>query len=137
MKRVIRLAALPLAGGLIAGTCDVNVTAPEMVGEWGGEHVMLTVSLTEGVLEYDCAHGSIDGRINPDLDGNFELAGVHVLEHGGPVREGEPPDEHPARYTGWTNGTRMTLTVTLTDTGMEIGTFHLRLGEQPRLYKCL
>lgn len=137
MNQVWNPAVLALGTGLIAATCDINVAAPEMVGEWGGEHISLSVSLSEGALEYDCAHGSIGGSITPDRDGNFVVSGIHVLEHGGPIRDDEVPDEHPARYDGWTNGTRMTLTVTLTDSGLEVGTFHLRLGEQARLFKCL
>ena len=117
--------------------CDINVTAPEMVGEWGGEHISLTVSQTGSVVEYDCAHGTIDGSITPDSDGNFTLFGTHVREHGGPMREDEIPDEHPARYRGWTNGDSMWLTITLTDTGDSLGPYELRLGEQPQLFKCL
>jgi len=126
-----------LAACLTAGACDIDVTAPEMVGEWGGEHISLSVSLSGSTLEYDCAHGSIEGSIEPDRDGNFVLAGVHVREHGGPMREDEVPDEHPARYEGWTNGTRMTLTVILTDTGLELDTYQLRLGQPAQLFKCL
>ncbi len=122
---------------LMAGTCSVDVTAPEMVGEWGGEHISLSVSLNRSSLEYDCAHGTIDGSIEPDGSGSFEVTGIHVREHGGPMQQDEVPDEHPARYVGWTNGDRMTLTVILTDTGFEIGTYRLRLGEQGQLYKCL
>jgi hypothetical protein len=117
--------------------CDINVTAPELIGEWGGEHILLTVALSESTVEYDCAHGTIQGTIAPDGEGNFELSGVHVREHGGPIREDEVPDEHPARYEGWTNGSRMRLTVTLTDTGQSIGPYELRLGGQAQLFKCL
>ena len=126
-----------LATCLIAAACGVDVAAPEMVGEWGGEHISLSVSLSKSTLEYDCAHGTIEGSIEPDRTGNFEVTGIHVLEHGGPMREDEVPDEHPARYEGWTNGSRMTLSVILTDTGLGIGTFHLRLAEQARVFKCL
>lgn len=121
----------------VATTCGVDVTAPEMVGEWGGEHISLSVSLSQSTLEYDCAHGTIEESIEPDGDGNFTVAGIHVLEHGGPIQQDQVPDEHPARYEGWTNGDRMTLTVILTDTGLEIGTYSLRLGEPARLFKCL
>jgi hypothetical protein len=137
MKRAIVLAVIILVAVLTAATCDIDIAAPEMVGEWGGEHISLSVSLNGSTLEYDCAHGSMVGSITPDRDGNFEITGTHVLEHGGPIQQDEVPDEHPARYEGWTNGTRMTLTVTLTDTSLEVGTFHLRLGEQARLFKCL
>jgi len=135
MNRSLTVSAL--AACLTAAACDIDVTAPEMVGEWGGEHISLTVSLSGSTLEYDCAHGTIEGSIEPDRNGNFVVTGVHVREHGGPMREDEVPDEHPARYQGWTNGTRMTLSVILIDTELEIGTYHLRLRQQAQLFKCL
>jgi hypothetical protein len=127
------LVAVVLAG---AG-CKDSLTAPAMLGEWGGEHVALTVSLTGATIEYDCAHGSIDGPIVPDLRGVIDLTGMHVFEHGGPVQDGEIEDAHPARYRVWIDGHRMTLTVTLTDTAQSIGKFELRLGEPGMLMKCL
>lgn len=135
MDRISRTIALTLLFGL--GSCHINVTAPEVVGEWGGEHILLTVSLTGSTVEYDCAHGTIEGAIAPDRDGNFVLSGIHVREHGGPIRENEIPDEHPARYWGWTDGSKMRLTVTLLDTGDTRGPYELRLGEEPQLFKCL
>lgn len=135
MNRSLTVSAL--AACLTVAACDIDVTAPEMVGEWGGEHISLSVSLSGSTLEYDCAHGTIEGSIEPDRNGDFVVTGVHVREHGGPIQEDEVPDEHPARYQGWTNGTRMTLSVILTDTGLEIGTYHLRLGQQAQLFKCL
>jgi hypothetical protein len=129
-------AALPAVVLCTAG-CAVNVTAPDMVGEWGGEHISISVSLTESTVEYDCAHGTIDGPIAPDHAGKFTLSGTHVREHGGPIREDEMPDQHPARYSGWSNGDRMTLTVTLLDTGETIGQYELRLGSLGRVLKCL
>ena len=135
MSRSLIVSAL--ATCLTGAACDIDVTAPEMVGQWGGEHISLSVSLSGSTLEYDCAHGTIEGSIEPDRNGNFVVTGVHVREHGGPIQEDEVPDEHPARYQGWTNGTRMTLSVILTDTGLEIGTYHLRLGQQAQLFKCL
>ena len=135
MARYLKtVAAITLAG--LAG-CGIDVTAPDMVGDWGGEHISLTLSLTGGTVEYDCAHGTIDAPIVPGNDGNFSTSGVHVREHGGPIREDEVPDEHPAVYSGWTNGNRMTLTVVLSDSGAELGPYELRIGEQPQLYKCL
>ena len=135
MNRSLIVSAL--ATCLTGAACDIDVTAPEMVGQWGGEHISLSVSLSGSTLEYDCAHGTIEGSIEPDRNGNFVVTGTHVREHGGPIQEDEVPDEHPARYQGWTNGTRMTLSVILTDTGLEIGTYHLRLGQQAQLFKCL
>lgn len=106
-------------------------------GIWGGEHVSL--ESTEGVarLEFDCAHATIPRRIEINADGNFDVRGEYVREHGGPQRDGERPDSHPARFSGKVRGSTMTLTVTLTDTGVEKGTFTLGHGREPQINKCL
>src|ERR1035437_9059282 len=41
---------------------------------------------------YDCAHGGLTAPVRPDGAGHFDVVGVHVPEHGGPVRIGEVPD---------------------------------------------
>lgn len=87
-------------------------------------------------VEYDCAHGTIDGPLSLDGDGKFKLAGNHVRERGGPVRLGKAQDSYPAQYTGWTDGKNMTLTVTLVNTNEEVGTFELTRGQEGRLWKC-
>jgi hypothetical protein len=107
------------------------------VGSWGGEHIALEVTTSGARIAYDCAYGSIHEPLRADEHGSFDVLGVHVREHGGPVREGEPLEERPARYTGWVTEGEMTLTVTLTDTGQQVGTFTLRRGEPPRVYRCL
>ena len=104
---------------------------------WGGERIQLNVTTRGGTTEYDCGHGTIDQPIDLDRDGRFSVTGTHVFEHGGPVREDEPPDRHPARYDGRVNGDAMTLTVTLTDNKQDVGTFALRRDIAPRLHKCL
>ena len=58
-------------------------------------------------------------------------------EHGGPVRDGEVADVHPAEYTGEVRGNRMTLTVRETDSGTVVGTFTLTRGANARIVRCL
>ncbi len=109
-----------------------------LTGSWGGEHIRLVVTETGATVEYDCAAGRITEPILPDNDGTFQASGIHVFERGGPLRLGEPPAKaYPALYRGWTDGSEMRLTVTLLDTGREVGTFSLGLGRQPLLEKCL
>ena len=105
-------------------------------GMWGGNHVRLDVSDAEARIEFDCAHGTL-GRIEPDANGNFDVTGTYVAERGGPVRADETPAGRPARYHGKVNDKTLTLTVALTDTGDEVGTFTLTHGKGTRLTKCL
>jgi len=72
-----------------------------------------------------------------DSQGQFNLRGMYVREHGGPIRDGELEDSHPALYFGQLRGSRLTLSIRLTDDGMQIGAYAAQLGQQPRLFKCL
>src|SRR2546427_6896525 len=85
-------------------------------GTWGGPGIRLDVTSAGAAIEYDCAHGTIDEPLVTDRDGRFTLTGTHVREHGGPVRQDEPPDRHPARYRGQMSGDSLRLIVTLADT---------------------
>ncbi|MEJ7811195.1 MAG: hypothetical protein WKG32_12350 [Gemmatimonadaceae bacterium] len=119
------------------GSCARSTSGPELAGDWGGEHIGLVVSTRGATVEYDCAHGTIDEPLAPDGRGRFEARGTHTREHGGPVREGEAADTHPARYEGVVQGPAMALTVTLTDTVRAIGTYTLTCGDLPHVFKCL
>ena len=119
-----------------AGSCGSSPTGPVPLGGWGGQHIGLVVTDSGAKIEYDCAHGTIDQAL-VTADGVFTALGTHYREHGGPVREGEPTDSHPARYDGRTDGKSMTLDVTLTDTGEKLGTFKLEHGASPTVFKCL
>ena len=132
------IARLSLAAALTAGPVCGRASAPsDVTGSWGGEHVGLEVTDSGATIEYDCATGTIDGPLHPDGAGRFDARGTHVRGHGGPDREGEVPDAHPARYTGRVEGGRMTLTVGETDTGATVGTFSLRRGAAPQVFRCL
>ena len=106
-----------------------------IVGAWGGRHVALTLTESGGAIEYDCAHGGLAAPIRPATDGRFDVPGVHVREHGGPVRDDEPVDSVPARYIGRIIGNSMTLRALVgSDT---LGPFELKRGAAPLLLKCL
>jgi hypothetical protein len=103
-------------------------------GEWGGEHVRLSVENAGGKIEFDCAHGSLDEPLALDGRGHFDVKGSLVGE-GGPVRKDDPGSARPARYRGETDGQRMSLEVTL-EGGESGGTFSLVKGGRARLFKC-
>jgi hypothetical protein len=107
-------------------------------GSWGGEHIRLVVTDEGAKVEYDCGFGTIDEPLRLDKKNNFQAHGTHVFERGGPYHVGEPPPQrHPVTYHGWTDGRQMRLTVTLLETGKDVGTFALGLGRPPQLEKCL
>jgi len=123
--------------GMAFGGCAGSKCQADLIGVWGGEHIGMVVSDSSATLDYDCAHGTIEEPFSTNDNGEFEAVGVHVFEHGGPIRIEETPNEHPALYKGQIEGEVMTLKVTLTDTGEEIGTFTLILGAIPNVHKCL
>ena len=105
-------------------------------GVWGAQHVNLDVSSAGARIEYDCAHGTIDGPLALDAGNRFDVRGTHVRERPGPVPEDEPKGV-PARYTGRLEGETLTITVTLTDSNEEVGTFTLKRNSSGVLRKCL
>ncbi len=137
MRRRDLALVLVAACATLAGTCRSEFVGPQLLGMWGGEHISMEITASGTTIEYDCAHGTIDGFFAIDGSGRFDLSGVHVLEHGGPVQDGVPPDAHPARYVGRTNGRTMSLTVTMTDTDQVVGTFALVRGVPGQVFKCL
>ena len=105
-------------------------------GNWGGQHIQMSVTSGSAQIEYDCANGTITGPLKIDSRGQFELKGTHRVERGGPVRNDEGQQGEAAKYTGWTDGKKMTLTVTLVNSKTEIGTFELTRGSAGRIFKC-
>lgn len=137
MKKSILNISLLLIVLIFYSGCSRSISQIDLKGKWGGEHIGILVSDSSATLEYDCAHGTIGEPITPDVDGKFEVSGVHVFEHGGPIRSDETPDEHPALYKGHIVGNEMTFILVLTDTDTEIGTFSLTRGVDPLIHKCL
>jgi hypothetical protein len=122
----------------LGATACLGPEVPSLVtGDWGGTHLGLVATDQGADLEYDCAAGRIDQPIRPDGEGRFSVTGVHFPGHGGPVPPGTAIEQHPARYDGVVRGDRMTLTVTLTDSDTNLGTFTLIRGASPYVLKCL
>lgn len=123
---------------LLAGAAGTACSEPDKIlsGQWGGDHVSLSIGDSAAAVEFDCAHGSVNEAIVRDGEGRFDARGRYVREHGGPVRPDEPEDTQPARYTGAVEGRSMSLTVLLEDGG-SVGPFGLTMGDEGRLLKCL
>ena len=140
MQMPLRFGRALIVLGVVAGySCGDTTTGPSRLpsGVWGGEHISISVTDTSTHLELDCAHGDIPAVLTLDRQGQFDVAGTYVREHGGPSRQGEIPDSHPAIYSGLVAATTMTLTIRLSDTGESIGAFTLVSGSLGRVVKCL
>jgi hypothetical protein len=113
-----------------------KTTKTILSGTWGGEHVRIKFRGQEADVEFDCAHGTITDPPNTDSASHFDLRGRYVREGPGPVRLNKPPVSQPARYSGSIKGNQISLSVTLTNTSQEIGTFTLTRGSQGLIRKC-
>jgi hypothetical protein len=99
---------------------------------------MLEVRDQEALLDFPCAQGSIPQPWTLDATGHFALTGTYTPESGAaPAAEAQPPV--PARYTGWTDGQTMQLTVSLVDSGAKIGDYALTFSPTPfpPMPKCM
>ena len=76
-----------------------------------------------GQITYQCGSGTIDPGWSFSADGGFQATGQHFFG-GGPVPSGGRKP-HPAVYEGRVEGDRMTLHVTLSDTGDTLGPYEL------------
>jgi hypothetical protein len=127
------LAILALACGACAAS--PSPVGPLEAGDWGGDHVLVSVSSASASFEFDCAHGQTDAPIVIDAQGHFRAPGLLVAE-GGPVREPPEPGS-PVVYEGERQGRRLAFTVTRAGRPQTIGNFTTVLGAAPRLFKCL
>ena len=105
-------------------------------GSWGGPHIRLEVGQGSATVEYDCANGTIEGPLTIDSKGHFNWSGTHNPEHGGPIRVDEKSNSHPAIYTGWVKGDKMTLTLKRANSNEVVDTFTLTRGGGGRIFKC-
>lgn len=104
------------------------------IGLWGGKHINIDVAEKSASIEYDCAHGVIEGPLEVDANGRFNLRGTHTPERGGPIHANGSEPAHPATFTGSISGNKMTLTLKLE--GADDETFTLEKGKQGDLFKC-
>ena len=107
--------------------------APLLADVWGGEKAELTVTGSGGIVRLFCRHGTVDQPILSDASGRFDAPGMLVFE-GGPVALDETPYRRPARYSGWTDGQTMILTVEVE--GSSLGPYTLVKGQKGRLGGC-
>jgi hypothetical protein len=118
-------------------------------GTWAGPGIVLSIKEGTALVEFDCAHGAIEGALQIDDSGHFKWKGQYEIGSGGPAQATVARAEENngatqkqttapanASYEGIVNGREMTLTVTLLESHTGIGTFQLGEGQRPRLHKC-
>ena len=129
------VAVLVMAMAFCSPTYDASPSVP--IGTWGGDHIGLEVTDKGAQADFDCAHGSIDEPMTLASDGRFDARGSYTRETPGPLREGQGGQAVPARYSGLVQGSTMTITISLTESGETVGAFTLTRGKTPKITKCL
>jgi hypothetical protein len=130
-------ALLITIGLLLVSMTPANAQYGERVprGVWGGLHINMVVGARSALIEYDCARGTIDGRLGFDKQGKFEWRGTFTPERGGPIRADDESRGQPATYSGEIKGNTMTLTMKVSGSD-ETETFTLVKGKAGELFKC-
>lgn len=125
------LAAVIFAAAL---GCQDRLAAPatEVMGTWGGDDAGLVVSNANVHVHIGCTLGDVEGPISLDPNGRFDVGGTYNVD-AHPVDRGII---HPARFSGRVTGGVMTLTVTLTDTTLQLGPVALVHGREPEMGPC-
>jgi hypothetical protein len=104
----------------------------DITGTWGGNDAGLIATDTSAHVHIGCTLGDTKGRIIPDAEGRFSIAGTYDVD-AYPVERGII---HPAVFAGQIVGRTMTLTVTLTDTARVLGPVTLVFGKEPQMGAC-
>lgn len=105
-------------------------------GKWGGQNVELDVTEEGARMRFSCARGIIEQPLTLDAGGRFSVQGTFVAQGAGPLRADDPPQSRPAVYSGAVRDNLMTLTVSVTDSKEEGGTFELTQGESGHIRRC-
>jgi len=105
-------------------------------GVWGGEHVHLDVNSKSATIEFDCAHGTIEGPFTVAANGEFSWKGTFARERGGPVTSNDENSGAPALYSGLINQQTMKLTLRLENEKDPLDTFVLTRGKDGHIRKC-
>ncbi len=129
--------------GCVASSCGSmgapgqpgDATPPLKQGEWGGQHIDMTVSASKTDIEFDCGKATVTGTIATDAAGAFTANGVFTPEPQGPTTP-DPPPTRPLRMTGTVNADAMQARIVLTDQNEDLGSFSLTFGAAARLVKC-
>src|SRR5438132_1214300 len=131
----VALLALPLiVRAQIIGAQNISMQTIVESGTWGGAGLSMEVSSKGADVEFDCAHGRIEGTIALGKDGRFDVKGTFAPEHGGPILRDEDGAAYAARYKGRVAGD--TMTVTVLQGATKIGPFRVKRGARPILRKC-
>lgn len=128
------IAACVLSGCAMAAT-PMEPDSPVKAGQWGGQHISITVAAASTEIEFDCGRATVPGTIDTDRDGGFATNGTFLQDRPGPTTPNGPA-QRPMRLSGTVKGDDMQVSIVLTDSNEDVGSFTLTFGGTVRLVKC-
>jgi hypothetical protein len=106
-------------------------------GPWGGQGIHLEVNEKSAKVEFDCAHGTIQGPLTLSDKSEFKLKGTFTRERGGPVRSDQNESREAAVYSGSIKGETMMLELRIDGQDEPLTSYVLTKGKAGRLRKCM
>lgn len=106
-------------------------------GTWGGEQIGMDVTAEGASLTFGCGSGSIEQPLLTDAKGQFSVPGTFTQGMG--VMPADPelwPKPQPVTYSGQVHGNTMDLQITADANGEDLGSFTLKLGQEPTIFHC-
>jgi len=128
------MAACVLSGCAMAASPVAPASAVK-AGQWAGQHIVMTVGSASAEIEFDCGRATVGGSIDTDRDGAFVATGTFLQERPGPTTP-DGPARRPMRLSGTVKGDDMRVSIVLTDSDEDLGSFALTFGGTARLVKC-
>jgi hypothetical protein len=139
MRPAGRLLRALIAACVVSG-CAMTATplAPDsqvQAGQWGGQHIAMNVAAASTEIEFDCGRATVPGPIETNRDGGFAVTGTFLQDRPGPTTPNGPA-QRPIRLSGTVKGNDMQVSIVLTDSNEDLGSFTLTFGATARLVKC-
>jgi hypothetical protein len=123
----------------LCGTLSAQTTASPAGAAgtiWGGEHIHLQITTDGGIVEFDCASGTITNPVRVDAQGQFRLTGMFTREQPGPVRKDQTPTTTAATYSGDIVGDTMRLSIRTGPQNEAVGEYVLTRASAGHVVKC-
>ena len=138
MNRQLLICFLVIIGCVVMTTFGRSNSEHRIaIGPWGGTGVHLEVDEKSARVEFDCAHGTMQGPLDLDSKGEFKLKGTFTAERGGPIRNDQESSGSAAIYSGSINGETMKLEIRIEGQDQPLNSYVLTQGKSGRLRKCL
>ena len=133
--RYAAFVAVCVLSGCAMGAIPTQPDATVKAGQWGGPHISMSVAAASTEIEFDCGRATVPGSIEIDRDGNFVATGTFLQDRPGPTTPAGPA-QRPMRLSGTVKGDDMQVSIVLTDSSEDVGSFTLTFDTTPRLVKC-